>query len=106
MRAEAKGQPPSPRLWWPTEALREGGRAKGRAKGEGKMLQARFPLLLLGCCLLPISLATHAGHHQDPPPRILIDQPLRAVEYQLGRLSDGELSRVERKDDDVRYRPV
>ena len=47
-------------------------------------------------CLLP----------QDPPPRILLDQPLRAVEYQLGRLTDDELSRVERKDDDVRYRPV
>ena len=42
---------------------------------------------------------------QDPP-RILLDQPLRAVEYQLSRLTDDELSRVERKDDDAKYRPV
>ena len=55
---------------------------------------------------LSVSLSVDARLRQDPPPRILIDQPLRAVEYQLGRLSDGELSRVERKDDDVRYRPV
>jgi azurin len=38
--------------------------------------------------------------------KILIDQPLRAVEYQLGRLSNEELGLVERKADDVRYRPV
>ena len=42
---------------------------------------------------------------QDAP-RILLDQPLRAVEYQLGRLTNDELVAVERKDDDVRYRPV
>jgi DNA-binding transcriptional ArsR family regulator len=42
---------------------------------------------------------------QDAP-RILIDQPVRAVEYQLGRLTNDELTLVERKDDDVRYRPV
>jgi azurin/DNA-binding transcriptional ArsR family regulator len=38
--------------------------------------------------------------------KILIDQPVRAVEYQLGRLTNEELVLVERKDDDVRYRPV
>jgi azurin len=43
---------------------------------------------------------------QAPPPRILLDQPLRAVEYQLDRLTSDELSRLERKDDDARYRPV
>ena len=37
---------------------------------------------------------------------ILLDQPLRAVEYQLGRLTNEELVLVERKEDDVRYRPV
>lgn len=42
---------------------------------------------------------------QDPP-RILLDQPLRAVEYQLRRLSNEELTKVERRDTDVRYRPV
>lgn len=43
---------------------------------------------------------------QEPPPRILLDQPLRAVEYQLDRLTVDELSRVERHDTDVKYRPV
>jgi azurin len=53
------------------------------------------------------SAETHLRHHQDPStPRILLDQPLRAVEYQLGRLSDEELVLVDRKVDDVRYRPV
>ena len=42
---------------------------------------------------------------QDPP-RILLDQPLRAVEYQLGRLTNEELVLVERKEGDARYRPV
>jgi plastocyanin len=39
-------------------------------------------------------------------PKILIDQPLRAVEYQLDRLTSEELVLVERKEDDVLYRPV
>jgi azurin/DNA-binding transcriptional ArsR family regulator len=43
---------------------------------------------------------------QTQAPRILIDQPLRAVEYQLERLTNDELVLVERKDGDVRYRPV
>jgi azurin len=38
--------------------------------------------------------------------RILIDQPLIAVEYQLARLSNDDLARLERKPDDPRYRPV
>jgi azurin len=38
--------------------------------------------------------------------RILLDQPLRAVEYQLNRLTADELVLVERRPDDVRYRPV
>ena len=42
---------------------------------------------------------------QDAP-KILLDQPLRAVECQLGRLSNEELVLVERKEGDVRYRPV
>jgi DNA-binding transcriptional ArsR family regulator len=42
---------------------------------------------------------------QDPP-RILLDQPLRAVEYQLRRLTNEELTKVERRDTDARYRPV
>ena len=39
-------------------------------------------------------------------PKILLDQPLRAVEYQLNRLSNDELVRVERNDTDEQYRPV
>ena len=50
-------------------------------------------------------MAPRAVSAQDAP-RILIDQPVRAVEYQLGRLTNDELTLVERKDDDVRYRPV
>lgn len=53
-----------------------------------------------------LGLAQSLGLTQDPPPRILLDQPARAIEYQLARLTNDELSRVERKDDDVRYRPV
>ncbi len=44
--------------------------------------------------------------HSDQAPRILLDQPLRAVEYQLDRLTNDELALVERKDTDLRYRPV
>jgi azurin len=48
--------------------------------------------------------AATSAHAQAP--RILIDQPPRAVEYQLNRLSAEELTLVEREDDDARYRPV
>ena len=44
--------------------------------------------------------------HQDEVPRILLDQSPRAVEYQLGRLSNDQLARVERRDSDLKYRPV
>jgi azurin len=43
---------------------------------------------------------------QEAPPKILLDQPLRAVEYQLNRLTNEQLILVERKDDDLKYRPV
>jgi azurin len=46
------------------------------------------------------------GIFAQDAPKILLDQPLRAVEYQLGRLSNEELVLVERKEGDVRYRPV
>jgi uncharacterized cupredoxin-like copper-binding protein len=39
-------------------------------------------------------------------PKILLDQSVRAVEYQLGRLTDDQLLLVERKPDDVKYRPI
>ncbi|MCC7043243.1 MAG: hypothetical protein IT183_05245 [Acidobacteria bacterium] len=53
------------------------------------------------CCL---AIPAHA---QDaPPPRILLEQSARAIDYQLGRLSDDQLARVERRADDARYVPV
>jgi azurin len=46
------------------------------------------------------------GLQQPDAPRILLDQSPRAVEYQIGRLSNDQLSRVERHDTDIKYRPV
>jgi azurin len=55
----------------------------------------------------PLGATSHTRHHQDPSaPRILLDQSPRAVEYQLGRLTNDELALVDRKDSDPRYRPV
>jgi len=59
----------------------------------------------------PLALRAHGGSglslaRGPQAPKILLDQPLRAVEYQLGRLTNEELVLVERKEDDVRYRPV
>ena len=56
--------------------------------------------MLLGAVLCAMVLL-----HQDAP-RILLDQSPRAVEYQLGRLTNDQLVRVERKDSDAKYRPV
>src|SRR5204863_8323973 len=42
---------------------------------------------------------------QDAP-RVLLDQSPRAVEYQLGRLNNDQLAKVERLDTDDKYRPV
>jgi azurin len=46
-----------------------------------------------------------AAQQSDAPVRILIDQPPRAVEYQLGRLTNDELARIERHEE-ARYRLV
>jgi azurin len=43
---------------------------------------------------------------QEPAPRILFEASPRAVEYQLGRLSNAELVRVERNAGDPKYRLV
>lgn len=43
---------------------------------------------------------------QAPPPKVLLDQSPKAIEYQLGRLSNEELSRVERQPNDAKYRPI
>jgi azurin len=75
------------------------------------MRRRRLTILLsaaIGAAIAsPFAAYTHGRDHQDPAaPRILLDQPLRAVEYQLGRLTDEELVLVDRKDEDPRYRPV
>ena len=43
---------------------------------------------------------------QEPPPKILYDQSPKAVAYQVSRLTNDELARVERQPGDPRYRPV
>jgi azurin len=51
------------------------------------------------------SIVAAAAPQGDAPVRILIDQPPRAVEYQLGRLTNEELTRVERREE-PKYRLV
>jgi azurin len=60
-----------------------------------------MPALLLGVVMAAGLLA-----HQQDVPRVLLDQSPRAVEYQLGRLSNDQLVRVERRDTEDKYRPV
>jgi len=62
-------------------------------------------IVLISALVGGLLLSPTAASAQDPP-KILLDQPLRAVEYQLGRLTNEELILVERKDGDPRYRPV
>jgi plastocyanin len=50
--------------------------------------------------------ASAAVAQDTPAPRILLDQSARAIEYQLGRLTDEQLARVERVAGDARYVPV
>jgi uncharacterized cupredoxin-like copper-binding protein len=63
----------------------------------------RRTAIVLACAVLAAPAA--ARGFQDAP-RILLDQPERAVEYQLGRLTNDELVLVERSDTDAKYRPV
>ncbi len=43
---------------------------------------------------------------EDAAPRIFLDKSPRIVAFQLGRLSNAQLVKVERKADDPKYRPV
>ncbi|HET7217442.1 MAG TPA: plastocyanin/azurin family copper-binding protein [Vicinamibacterales bacterium] len=55
------------------------------------------------------SFAWSAPHQQpqtSSTPRVLLDQSPRAIEYQLGRLTNDELVLVERNDADPKYRLV
>lgn len=56
--------------------------------------------------LAPPSSYARAGASQEPPPRILLDTSPRAVEYQLGRLGNADLVRLERNEQDLRFRPI
>ena len=52
----------------------------------------------------------HAGHDQGQPegprPRVFLDKGPAIVEYQLNRLSSGQLLRVDRAPDDPRSQPI
>lgn len=62
-------------------------------------------LSVLMCLPGEAALTANASHGQDVP-RILLDQSPRAVEYQLARLTNDQLARVERHDTDVKYRAI
>ena len=70
------------------------------------MSARRSPSALAALTIAASLLAAPCALLAQDAPKILLDQPLRAVEYQLGRLTNDELVLVERKDSDVKYRPV
>ena len=70
------------------------------------MSARRFPGALVALTVAASFLAAPCALLAQDAPKILLDQPLRAVEYQLGRLTNEEIVLVERKDTDVKYRPV
>lgn len=74
--------------------------AAGRRGVLGALLGAG-----VACLAWTAPLAAQA-QEEPPPPRILLDVAPQAVRYQLDRLSNSQLVRVERRDDDPRYRPV
>ena len=51
-------------------------------------------------------VASRGAAQQPPAPKILFDTSPRAVEYQLGRLTNAELVLVDRKPDDPKFKPV
>jgi azurin len=63
-------------------------------------------VLVFGVLLTALAAATVSASAQDSAPRILYDTSPRAVEYQVARLSNDQLLRVERTDSDAKYRPV
>lgn len=54
----------------------------------------------------PRQPAAHQAGPQEAAPKILLDQSPRAIEYQISRLSNDELARVERQPGDPRYVPI
>ena len=61
---------------------------------------------MLSLALLVSSLVVSTAAGQPPAPKILYETSPRAVEYQIGRLTNAELVQVERKADDPKYRPL
>jgi uncharacterized cupredoxin-like copper-binding protein len=70
------------------------------------MFDRRSPSALAVIVMTAGFLAVPSSLRAQDAPKILLDQPLRAVEYQLGRLTNEELELVERNDSDIKYRPV
>src|SRR6187397_1812609 len=70
------------------------------------MSARRFPGALVALTVAASFLAAPCALLAQDAPKILLDQPLRAVEYQLVRLTNEEIVLVESKDTDVTYRPV
>lgn len=60
----------------------------------------------LAACAAAALLPADAGARQQAPRTILYDVAPRAVEYQLARLTNHELTSLERNPGDPRYRPV
>ena len=69
-------------------------------------LQVRHTKRLLFGLLLSLGASPVCASAQESAPRILYETSPRAVEYQLGRLSNDQLLRVERTDGDAKFRPV
>jgi azurin/DNA-binding transcriptional ArsR family regulator len=63
----------------------------------------RLRIGMLACAVVVPAVAMAQA---PPPPTVLYDVSPRAVDYQLSRLSNAELSRVERSSGDAKYRPV
>lgn len=68
--------------------------------GPGRAL-----IVAVSLAFCPAPLLARAGG-QDPPPRILLDASPRAIEYQLDRLSNADLVRLDRSENDPRHRPI
>jgi len=68
------------------------------------MPHRRLAFVLICACACGIAPRAAAAPRQTP--RILLDQPARAVEYQLNRLTEDELTLVERNPGEAKYRPV
>src|SRR5205823_4211759 len=84
-------------------------RARPGDEDTGSFHQVMLALIIFGILPALGAEAVGAGDAkatQESAPRILYETSPRAVEYQLARLSNEQLMRVERSDSDAKYRPV